>query len=169
MKRFDTSSQAVIMCGISGSGKTQFARKLEEYGYIRLSVDALIWNNVGDKLSDLSSEDRRRLFIESNKKVQEQLVELLNSGINVVVDATHCRRSKRDDIRKICTKAGVKPVFVYCFAEKNELWRRLSQRKGLGPDDLIVSQEDLIEYWNGFERPQEDETDFIEIEHNAFD
>ena len=43
MKKFDIQNQVVIMCGISGAGKTQFALGLVEEGYIRLSTDVLIW------------------------------------------------------------------------------------------------------------------------------
>ena len=161
MNKFDIQSQAVIMCGISGSGKTQFARRLEEEGFSRLSTDALIWEKVGTELFKLSKEDRHRLFEECKVEVIRQLSNLLKSGRKAVVDATHCRRSVRDEIRNICAARGVKPVFVYCYADKEELLRRLSQRKGTGPDDLIVTPEEFSDYWLGFERPQEDESDFI--------
>ena len=161
MKRFDEQCQVVIMCGISGSGKTHFAQQIEEKGFVRLSTDALIWEKVGDKLFELSKEDQRKLFNESRVEVLRQFVGLVKAGQKIVVDATHCRRSARDDIRRLCGEMQVEPVFVYCHAPKEELWRRLSQRKGEGPDDLIVTEEELTDYWKGFERPQKDETDFI--------
>ena len=161
MKKFDIQSQVVIMCGISGSGKTHHARTLTEKGYIHLSVDALIWDKVGADLFTMPKEEQRNLFAEYRREVCNQLVSFLISGKKVVVDSTHCRRSGRDEIRDICTKMGVKPVFVYCHADKDELWERLSKRKGTGPDDLIVTKEELSEYWQGFERPQDDESDFI--------
>ena len=161
MKKFDIHSQVVIMCGISGSGKTYFARRLEEKGFSRLSTDALIWEQVGNRLDSLSKEDKKRLFSECRHQVATQLEELLKSGEKIVVDATHCKRSARDEIRDLCARLGENPVFVYCSADKDELWDRLSKRKGSGPDDLIVTEEELNNYWHGFEGPQEDETDFI--------
>lgn len=161
MKKFDIRSQVIIMCGISGSGKTHIARQLEEKGYLRLSTDALIWDKVGEKLLTLSKEEQKKLFSECREKIRQQLVDHLKSGKKIVVDATHCKRSARDEIRNLCAEEKVMPVFVYCSAEKEELWRRLSKRKGAGPDDLIVTLEELSEYWDGFERPESDESDFV--------
>lgn len=164
MKISDIHSQAVIMCGISGAGKTHFARCLEKQGYTRLSTDALIWEKAGPGLFSLPKEEQRKLFRECAQEVRELLIGLLESGKKVVVDATHCRRSVRDEIRRLCAGVPVSPVFIYCHAPKNELWNRLSGRKGHGPDDLIVTPAELDEYWEGFERPQPDETDFVCLE-----
>ena len=149
------------MCGISGAGKTHYARKLEEEGYTRISTDAFIWEKAGQQLNILSKEEQKLLFAECREKVREQFISFLSSGKKIVLDATHCKRCARDEIRNICAGLDVKPLFIYCRAEKEELWRRLSKRKGTGPDDLIVSRQQLSDYWVGFERPQEDETDFI--------
>ncbi len=37
----------VLMCGIAGSGKTTFSQRLEEQGFIRLSIDEEVWNTHG--------------------------------------------------------------------------------------------------------------------------
>lgn len=161
MKKSDVKNQAIFMCGISGSGKTNFAHKLEKNGYLRLSTDALIWEKAGDKLISLSPDEQKALFTECREIVKDKFIKLLSSDKKVVVDATHCKRSVRDEIRKICDGLKVRPIFVYCYADKEELWNRLSKRKGTGPDDLIVTREELENYWLGFEHPQEDEKDFI--------
>lgn len=150
------------MCGISGSGKTHHANRLAEEGYIRLSVDTLIWEKMASNLSDIPTEEKKRVFDECRQEILIQLKENLERGRKVVVDATHCKRVARDAIRNVCEQAGVKPVFLYCYADEEELWRRLSQRQGNGPDDLIVTRQELSEYYRGFERPQPDETDFID-------
>lgn len=150
------------MCGISGSGKTHRALELADQGYFRVSVDALVWEKVGNNLSGLSPDEKRQLFDDCRSQVMKQMSEHLERGRKVVVDATNCRRSARDEVRRICEAANVKPVFVYCDANEEELWRRLSGRKGNGPDDLVVTREELSRYYQGFERPQPDETDFIE-------
>ena len=88
-------------------------------------------------------------------------MDLLKSGHKVVMDATNCKRAVRDEVRVICKKLNITPVFIYCSAEKEELWNRLSLRKGNSADDLLVTKKQFSDYWNGFERPQADETDFI--------
>ena len=161
MKNFDIQNQVVIMCGLSGSGKTFYASQLEKDGYVRLSTDAIIWETVGKEIINLSKEEQKGLFSKSRVEAKKRFIELLKANKKVVFDSTHCKRSSRDEIRNICTDFKVKPIFVYCHAEKDELEHRLSQRKGMGLDDLIVTPEEFSEYWNGFERPHEDETDFI--------
>ena len=161
MKKFDVKSQAVIMCGISGSGKTHHARQLVKDGFVRLSADALIWEKAGAGLVSLSYDQQMQVFKECRTEILGRLSNLLYSGEKVVVDATNCKRAIRDEIRYLCSQVNVKPVFVFCQAEKEELLHRLSQRKGTGPDDLLVSREQLFEYWEGFERPQDNEKDFI--------
>ena len=161
MKKFDIHSQAVIMSGISGSGKTYIAKQLEEDGYLRISLDALIWEKVGSGLPSLSKNEQKQLFAECLTQIRDMIKVTLQSGKKFVLDSTNCKRKVRDDVRTLCAEAGVQPVFIYCSADKDELWRRLSKRKGNNPDDLIVTEEELSDYWNGFERPQEDETDFF--------
>lgn len=160
MKKSDVSDRAVIMCGISGSGKTYHALRLVQQGYIRLSVDSHVWQKVGPGIGRLTRAEQNALYDECRARVREELALLLKAGRKVVVDATHCRRSVRDDIRRVCAEAGVKPVFVFCMADEDVLWDRLSRRKGTDSDDLIVTREELSRYWRGFERPQPDETDF---------
>ena len=167
MNRADIQNQAIIMCGISGSGKTHYAKELEKEGFIRLSTDSLIWEKVGSQLYDLSQEEQKELFKECNQKVRKRLASLLKTGQKVVVDATHCKRSVRNELRNICTEFNVKPLFVYCYADKEELWRRLSLRKGDCADDLFVTKEQLNEYWEGFECPEEDEKDFIFVQSSC--
>ena len=161
MKKSDNLGSAVIMCGISGSGKTYHALLLTKVGYERLSVDKLVWEKVGSDLSELPQQEKKSLFDECRQEVMTKMADYLQAGRKVVVDATHCRRSVRDNIRKICSEINVKPTFLYCTADEEELWRRLSQRKGEGADDLIVSREELSQYYRGFERPASDETDFL--------
>lgn len=163
MKKFDIWNQVVIMCGVSGAGKTQFALGLVGKGYFRLSTDVLVWEKADNKLSSLSKEELKRLFDECREDVFSQLNFLIKTGLKVVIDATNCKRIVRDRIREICMKMGVNPVFIYCYADKDELKQRLSQRKGSGPDDLIVTEEEFQNYWLGFERPQKDETDIIYV------
>lgn len=161
MTRFDDLGPAVVMCGISGSGKTHYARQIEEAGYVRLSADALIWEKAGRILGSLSEGERHQLFAECRREILSRLGALLKEGKKVVVDSTQCKRATRDEIRTVCLQAGVRPVFVYCHADKDELLARVSKRRGTGPDDLIVTPRELSAYWLGFERPQPDEHDFI--------
>lgn len=148
------SARVVLLCGVSGSGKTALAHRLERKGFTRLSVDGMIWQRYGDAFPRLSDEERSRIFLRFNGEVLDQaLCRLLDQGRRVVVDATLCRRAKRDHLRQLLRSHGVEPVLVYLQAPADELRRRLARRSGSGPDDQRVSPRQLAGYLANFEPP----------------
>lgn len=42
-ERNNLTPLVVMMCGVAGSGKTTFSKKLEKEGFVRLSIDEEIW------------------------------------------------------------------------------------------------------------------------------
>ncbi len=42
-------SKVIMMCGVCGSGKTTYAKKKEQEGYIRLSIDEESGNFMGER------------------------------------------------------------------------------------------------------------------------
>lgn len=151
----------VVMCGISGSGKTEFSRRLAAQGYVRLSADALLWSEYGDDFPSLPQHIRQKAFAESGGKLVRQLENLLGGSNRVVVDATMCKREAREAVRECCLAHGCEPVFVYLKASYPTLLRRLATRTGIGPDDQIVAPESLRRYCKGFQEPASDENHII--------
>lgn len=147
----------VVMCGISGSGKTEFSRRLTAQGYERLSADALLWSEYGDVFPSLPQQVRRKAFAQLGERLVSELDVLLRDGSCVVVDATMCKRSARDEVRKCCLSHGRDPLFVYLKASYPTLLQRLAGRSGIGPDDQIVAPECLLRYCEGFQEPEPDE------------
>lgn len=157
-----TGSRVVLMCGISGSGKTVFAHSLQEQGFIRLSADGLIWKKYGDGFASLPFAERKLIFQGLDDVLTDELCRLLDSGSRVVVDSTMCKRFKRDNMRAVCARYGIEPLIVYLKASLDVLSQRLAARTGNGPDDQIVSSEQLQGFYVNFEPPQPDEI-FLEI------
>lgn len=154
-------AEVVLMCGVSGSGKTCFSMKLAEKGFVRLSVDELIWEHYGERFATLPDEERTRIFMECGKEMENQLLECLSAGRRVVVDSTMCKRIKRDRMRKICEEFGKTPVVVYFKAPLSLLRCRLYNRRGLGPNDQIVERTLLETYFANFEAPEADENPVV--------
>lgn len=150
-------SKVVLMCGVSGSGKTYYSYKLEKKGYERLSPDELIWNRYGAGFTSLPFDQQKKFFIDAAHEILDMTVGLVKAGKKVVVDSTMCKRFKRDEMRKACRPLGVEPLIVYMEAPYPLLEQRLASRKGSGPNDLIVSKEQLKSFFSNFEVPQEDE------------
>lgn len=157
----EVSARVVLLCGISGSGKTYYARKLEDKGYIRLSSDGIAWSRYGAALQAMSPEHQRVAFMEAAAEIDAELTRIIKEGGKAVVDATHCKRTRRDALRDMCREAGIEPDLVYMDAPLDLLVERMKHREGLGPDDQIVSKERLFGFFNGFERPDEDEKPLV--------
>lgn len=150
-------SRAILLCGISGSGKTTLARMLEERGFDRVSADAMIWQRYGDDFPKLPPETKQRAFSEMDAMIAAEIERRLGRGQRIVVDATLCKRAKRDILREACRRRDVEPTLVFLQAEQPVLASRLAARRGSGPDDQIVPPEALGMYCKGFQKPDDDE------------
>lgn len=151
------AARVVLLCGISGSGKTVYARRLGEYGFRRISSDAMAWARYGGDFTAQPWEVQKALFADVNGDIDRELDAALCVGEKVVVDSTLCKRCRRDRLRAICRSRGVEPVLVYLPATYQTLQSRLSGRCGTGPDDIIISDSQLRGFCGGFEPPALDE------------
>lgn len=156
-----TDAQVVLLCGVSGSGKTWFARKLEAQGYTRLSADRYLWDLHGPEFASWPLPKQQQAFMEASASMEKLLAKSIAEGKKVVVDSTLCKRIKRDSLRRVCAGAGVAPLFVWFDVPLPVLKQRLAARGGSGPDDQIVSTEQIENFFRGFECPEADETDVI--------
>lgn len=123
-------SRVVLMCGISGSGKTFTARRMEQEGFHRLSPDEIVWRQYGPEISNFPFPRQREIFGEAFNKLLEEMARLLENGRKVVVDSTMCKRERRDRMRGFCREMGIEPTFVFLKAPLSLLKERLSYREG---------------------------------------
>lgn len=154
-------SDVVLMCGVSGSGKTFYSLELEKCGYHRLSPDEIVWADYGPSVADIPFERQQQIFGDAFGKMMGEMRRLIISGEKVVVDSTMCKRHKRDMMREFCRELGVTPVLVYLDTPKPLLKERLSGRRGTGPDDQIVPEHLLERFCSNFEVPEADESAIV--------
>ena len=149
--------RVVMMCGVSGSGKTRFARMLENEGFVRVSVDEIIWDKYGQEFASLPFAQQQPAFAEANALMENTVAELLGQGKSVVVDSTMCSASKRQRMHRLCARFGAKAATLHLPATLPTLISRMALRKGLEPNDQIVAPELLARFVSGFEAPTPDE------------
>lgn len=118
-------SRIVICRGISGCGKTTFARELVSLGYKRVNKDDL---RVMFDSSEYSRENEVFIYL-----ARKQLISLaLRNGHDVVVDDTNCQAKDVKEIAKLARK--VQPtvdVRVATFTTPFEVCvERNSKREG---------------------------------------
>lgn len=156
----------VMMCGVSGAGKTFVARRLEAQGFVRLSADADVWQAYGEGYARMSQAEQHVIYMRALGNIIGRVPELLRQGKRVVIDASMCKRARRDEVADMCRQAGANHMIAYLDSSRATLLERLKARNGTGPDDQFVSEEELDRFLAHFEVPEADEC-FIHIKNNT--
>ncbi|MET8542182.1 ATP-binding protein [Kitasatospora sp. NPDC004799] len=153
------SSTVVLMCGLPGAGKTTYAMGLVQRGYVRLSIDEVVWERLGrcDAGLLLPPAEFDRLKDEIRREQLVELVELMRAGRDVVVDYTFRSRAARDDYKALVERHGCRWELVHLKADRATLERRLAIRNARqGANSVTVSAELFNRYFATFEEPRDE-------------
>jgi predicted kinase len=151
-----------LLAGLTGSGKTTYARTLEAGGIVRLSVDEEVFARHGRYGIDYPDHEypaRERPVVDD---IRQHMVELVQAGQSVVLDYGLWRRTERDDYKRLVEKAGGRWRLLYFPVERDELQRRLAERNRLvDPNALTVTHAALDEFIGRFEPPVDEDEEII--------
>ena len=90
-----------LLCGLPGSGKTTYARKLEQNKVVRLSLDEELFKRFGRFAEN---------YPENEKKTKEILKEILCTNVRrgspVVLDYGFWKKNVRDEYKKLIENCG---------------------------------------------------------------
>jgi predicted kinase len=149
---------AVLLAGLTGSGKTTVAQALAEHGFTRLSVDEEVHRLHGRYGVDYPEHtyfERERPVVEA---IRQRFIKELAVGNDVVLDHGLWRRADRDAWRQAARDADGHPLVVYLPADRDELLRRLADRnRREDANALTVTPEALDDFFARFDPPAEDE------------
>ena len=134
----------VVMCGLSGSGKSTIALTISSPGeFIHIRSDALRKHIAGIQLSD------RECNIYTDSYTKSTYTKLIETGImlslyghKVILDAKFDQSVFRRQLLKKAVAFGIPTVLVHCHAPSEVLKSRLKHRKG----DISDATEELTEY-----------------------
>jgi aminoglycoside phosphotransferase family enzyme/adenylate kinase family enzyme len=128
----------VVVCGLSGTGKSTLARKLElRTGFARLNSDEvrkqLAGVAVGERRAEahssgLYSDEFTKITYD---KLLQQAEESLRDQVGVLLDATFKRRSDRERAVALSRRMGVPILFLECIADHEVVQRRLRHRQAI--------------------------------------
>lgn|GEM_PF-6945728 len=98
--------RVVMMCGVAGSGKTTYAKRLESEGFARLSIDEYIWSTYGRFGIDYPESTYIQYQASTENALQVRLVQLIAQCRDVVLDISFWQRARRDRYKAIIEDAG---------------------------------------------------------------
>ena len=166
----------VLMCGLSGSGKSYVATRLvPQLGALRLRSDVLRKTQAGQagQVGDASqaaevqeadsgsSLDQGRYVAERVEAVYASLadlsVQLLRAGETVILDATFLSARRRRMLLELAGLENVPAVVAYCDAPLDVLRGRVASRAAKGDDASEAGLPVLEAQRQRFEEPQRPE------------
>lgn len=152
-----TQGRLIVTCGLSGSGKSTFARTLSQrIDAIHIRSDAVRKHLAGVDLSEHGEAIYSEAYSTATySKLIERGILLAERGFSVILDAKFDRRELRRKLVEKATSFDLPVRFVHCHAPLDVLKKRLTRRFADVSDateDLIDSQAMHFESFEGEEK-----------------
>ena len=147
-------SELYIMCGTVGTGKTTYAKKLEQEGKaVLFSADEWMIHFYGN---NVPCEDFEQKLGQCKEMIYRTVEKLLDKGINTVLDFGFWKREERDYVRKRFSRHKINLVLLDC--PRQNLKKRLEERNNNLPEYAYHITDEMYEiFLSKFEYPTEDE------------
>lgn len=157
------ASRVVLMCGLTGSGKTTYAETLVAQGMKRLSIDEYIFDNHGQFGIDYDEVQWLEYQRIAEVHVRRELVSLIGRHQDVVVDLSLWNRAMRDEYKDLIETHGAVWELVYMRIDPLLLSNRLALRALRSDANAFpVPPHLLAAFIAGFEAPDGERERIIE-------
>jgi predicted kinase len=144
-----------LLCGKPGSGKTTYARKLEQQGAVRFSIDEWMIRLYGHQMSRELFDQRMQICVDMVFDLTEALV---CRGMDVVIDYGFWKREARERARRRFANTGARIELIYFQTPDPVLLQRLRARNTSLPAGTYEITEEMFEMFSAwFEPPDEAE------------
>ena len=151
----------LLMCGLSGSGKTWMARQLSERllaVHVRSDVERKRRAGL-DALARSRSDVAAGLYSSgTSAQVYDDLAraaeDILQGGFTAIIDATFLRREQRTRFAQLGARVGALVRLIYCEAPVHTLRARIAARAMSGNDPSEADESVLDWQLSNFELPR---------------
>ena len=148
-----------LLCGRPGSGKTTFARELEDtHKAVRYTYDEWIVQLYGR-----SPEQFETLFNRVSNLIWRIAMRNLALGTDVILDKGFWYKRDRENARQAATAIGAGSKLYFLDAPIDVLRKRIITRSKSDQDSLWINDQAFTEFITRFEPPSNDE-DFVLIQ-----
>ncbi len=161
----------ILMCGVSGSGKSWLAQRLvERVPAVRIRSDverkrmaALepLQRSESPLDQGLYSQDMTDALYAHLERVADALV---SGGERVIVDATFLSAARRAAFRALADKRGVGFVIVHCAAPRAVLVERIARRRSSHDDPSEADIDVLDAQLTHYELPASDDAAVVTLD-----
>jgi predicted kinase len=145
-----------LLCGFIGSGKTTFAKKLEERtGAVRITKDEWLIRLIGNDptIDGYADYDSRMCGLSRDVAFQ-----LAAKGIDVILDEGFWEKELRDEMRRRTEDIGAQAVLYFLDTPIETIRDRVAQRNmNLANDSFEISMDLLDGYLKYWQPPGDDE------------
>ena len=119
---------------------------------VRLSMDLEMWRRG---VSKMPPPQEVHDDVEADLRVR--LLELVEAGVDVVLDFSFWSRRMRDTYRELLEPTGVVPETIYLATDRETVLARMRNRRGTHSDDFVLADDLVAQYFDHFEPPTPDE------------
>ena len=152
-----------LLCGLGGSGKSTYAKKLMNSGLEKFSLDEYVYSKFGRDIVNLPEEVYLDHYRKAKIELDNKLAEIIKRGHSVVVDYGFWRRSSRDFYKKLVEDNGGEWKLIYLKASPEVLMNRLKERnKRTDANAFPVTEKMLLGYIERFEEPNNEGEEIIQ-------
>jgi len=143
-----------LLCGLGGSGKSTYAKKLGNCGIEKFSLDEYVYAKFGRDIVNLPKDIYLKHYRVAKAELDIKLAETIKNGQSVVVDYGFWRRSSRDFYKQLVEDNGGEWKLIYLKASPEVLIDRLRKRnKCTDANAFPVTEEMLKDSIHRFEEP----------------
>lgn len=148
----ETRNKLHLVCGKIASGKSTLARSLAEAPQsVLISEDVWLSHLFGDEMRDI--RDYVRCAAKLRDAIGPHIVDLLRSGVSVVLDFPANTRETRAWMRGLVDAAGVPHKLHYLDVPDAVCKARLHERNAAGSHEFNVSDEEFDRITRHFNPP----------------
>ncbi len=138
-----------LLCGLPGSGKTHFAKNLENVNTVRFTLDEEFFKKFGkdyDKTKYAEFEENLK------EEILEKSKQLVKENKNVILDFGFWKKKDREVIKAMFEKLGGEVKLIFFDITKETRYKRVFGREKDGQHDLNL--EALEKFEKEFEEPK---------------